>query len=214
MYQSIIFDLDGTLLNTLPDLAASMNRALTQYGLPEHSLEQHRLFVGEGLQKFVERAVPRDRQNLTPDVFAAFNRDYEINWAAQTAPYPGIEALLTALTARGVKINVLSNKPHRYIAGILAHFFPRQKFAEAHGQHPDKPRKPDPWGALHIAAQLQVPPTEMLYVGDSGTDMQTAAAAQMPACGVLWGFRDEAELRANGAQFIVRQPAEILSITN
>jgi phosphoglycolate phosphatase len=104
---------------------------------------------------------------------------------------------------------VLSNKLHQFIGGIMAKFFPQVKFAEAHGQHPGQPRKPDPWGALLIAKNLGLAPAEVLYVGDSGIDMQTAAAARMFACGVLWGFRDAPELRDNGAQVVVGEPNEI-----
>lgn len=212
-YPLAVFDLDGTLLDTLADLGNSANRALAAMGFPRHPLPAYRYFVGNGVEMLIRRAVPPGTdESAVQRTLALFSEDYQAHCQDCTAPYPGVPELLRALAGGGVRLAVLSNKPHRHVGPILSRYFPETKFFSAAGQRPGVPRKPDPAGALAIAAAASVPPGKTFYAGDSGVDMQTARAAGMAACGVLWGFREEAELRENGAQMLAARPEDILEM--
>lgn len=207
----VLFDLDGTLLDTLDDLAGAMNRALVAGGWATHPVAAYRRFVGDGVEMLARRALPPGAPEETVKAtLAAFMADYQGHWADATAPYPGVPELLVELAARGVPTAVLSNKPDRYMAPIVARFFPGHSFAVVSGQRPGLPRKPDPAGALAVAAEMGVAPGRILYLGDSDVDMRTAVAAGMEPCGALWGFRGREELLAAGARRLAARPGEVL----
>jgi phosphoglycolate phosphatase len=210
--RAAIFDLDGTLLNTLADLTASMNTVLDQMGWPTHPMDAYRWFVGNGVAKLVERALPEAQrlESTIAECVRAMRAEYAGRWARTTRPYPGVEELLQALVDRDMPMAVLSNKPHEATLEMVRHFFPRTPFRIIAGAKPDTPRKPDPFAALEIAGQLGIQPGAMLFVGDSNTDMQTAAAAGMTGLGAAWGFRGREELLAAGAVHVLETPLEML----
>ncbi len=212
--RAVIFDLDGTLLDSLEDLADSMNAVLLRSGLPTHPLDAYRYFVGEGIEMLVRRAVPEPER--TPERLAlhaaAMRAEYEIRSVVKTRPYPGVPGLLDALQSREVPTAILSNKPHEATVDVVARLLGRWSFRAVLGARPSAPKKPDPAGALEIAAGLGVPPGEILYLGDTATDMRTARAAAMKAVGALWGFRTADELREAGAEFLARNPADLLDL--
>ena len=213
--EGVIFDLDGTLLDTLEDLADSMNCALAKVGCPGHPVEAYKTMVGDGVKTLAMRALPphaRDEQTVA--TVAAMRAEYALRWKNKTRPYPGIPELLDALTARGVRMAVLSNKPHDATVDCVRVLLPKWTFSVVQGQVDSMPKKPDPAGALAIARTWGVAPEEILYLGDTDTDMQTATAAGMVAVGVLWGFRDDTELRTNGARHILKTPADFLSLSD
>jgi phosphoglycolate phosphatase len=213
-YQAVIFDFDGTLLDTLQDLAESVNGVLNRSGFPEHSLEAYRHFVGDGVEELARRVLPdshRDEATVNT-ILAAIREDYRQRWPNHTRPYEGIPELLDALTARGVKMAIVTNKPDDSTRTMAARLLHRWKFDVIVGATPDLPKKPDPQGALEIAQRLGLPPGAFLYVGDSDIDMKTANAAGMYPVGALWGFRTADELIRNGAKALIRKPLELLEL--
>lgn len=212
--QAVIFDLDGTLLNTLEDIAESANRVLQRAGLPVHPVDSYRYFVGEGLQRLIERIIPEDDRNneKVQTLVADFRLDYSNNWKVKTGPYKGIDTLLDGLVAQGLKLAVFSNKPHEFTLVCVRDFFADWPFEAVLGQQEGRARKPDPAGAFIIAEQLGMKPSEILYLGDTATDMKTAGAAGMVPVGALWGFRTEKELQESGAAFIVKNPLQVLDL--
>jgi len=213
-YQAVLFDLDGTLLDTLADLGNAMNRVLAAQGLPGHPLDAYRYFVGEGARLLVTRALPENRRDeaTIAACLDAFQADYDQNWRVETKPYPGIPDMLDALTARGLKLAVLSNKPHDFTVRCVHELLPRWTFEPVFGLRETVPRKPDPAGALEIAACLNLPPANFLYLGDTATDMQTARAAGMVPVGALWGFRSAEELAESGAEMLLEEPVGLLGV--
>jgi phosphoglycolate phosphatase len=211
-YKAIIFDLDGTLLNTLDDLGNAMNRVLTDMGFPTHAIDEYRTFVGDGVEKLVNRALPeQNRTNGTlRTCLKAFLEDYHKNSNSCTRPYKGIPELLDALKKQGLKTAVLSNKPHDATAVCVAELLRRWQFDVVLGHSDGVPYKPDPAGALEISKRLTIPPEEFLFLGDSGVDMETAIAAGMFPVGVLWGFREAEELEEKGAQVLISSPLDVL----
>ena len=209
----ILFDLDGTLLDTLADLADSTNRCLASLGLPEHPVEAYRYFVGDGLANLARRTLPAKRRDpaTVEALQELFNRDYHEHWADRTRPYEGVAGLLDALSARGVPMGILSNKPHAFTVDMVRHFLGAWRFAAVFGARDSHPRKPDPAAALEISAALGLDPARVLYAGDTRTDMETARNAGMFAVGVLWGFRPRAELVESGAQGLASRPEELLA---
>ncbi len=212
--QAVIFDLDGTLLDSLADIAAAMNRVLAARDLPQHPQAAYRFMVGEGMATLVERALPPERRDPASRQAAldAMRADYGRNWHRRTRPYPKIPELLTALTTRDLILTILSNKPEEFTIQAARKLLPAHPFAIVRGARPDTPRKPDPAGALAIAEQLSLPPEAFLYVGDSGIDMRTAKGAGMFAVGILWGFRPSEELEADGADVLIANPLELLEL--
>jgi 2-phosphoglycolate phosphatase len=209
---AVIFDLDGTLLNTLGDLRAATNHALEVRGLPPHSMEEIRQFIGNGIRLLICRAMPEGTPEAEID--AALD-DFKAYYAAhihdRTVPYDGIPQLLTALRKRGIKVAVLSNKIDSASQQLIEYFFPG-KTDVVFGEHVGVPRKPDPTSCRMVMQQLGVQPEQVLYVGDSGTDMQTAKNAGLYAVGVTWGFRSKEVLLENGADVLVHRPEQILQI--
>ena len=212
MKHAVIFDLDGTLLNTLGDLRAATNHALAVRGLPPHSMEEIRQFIGNGIRLLICRAMPEGTPEAEID--AALD-DFKAYYAAhihdRTVPYDGIPQLLTALRKRGIKVAVLSNKIDSASQQLIEYFFPG-KTDVVFGEHVGVPRKPDPTSCRMVMQQLGVQPEQVLYVGDSGTDMQTAKNAGLYAVGVTWGFRSKEVLLEYGADVLVHRPEQILQI--
>lgn len=213
-YQAVLFDLDGTLLDTLEDLAVAANRVLTRQGLPSHPVDAFRTFVGDGLLALVERILPEDLRTpaMIQESATAFEEEYARNWHEHSQPYPGIANLLDRLTTAGLRMSILSNKPDAFTRLCVQQLLPQWTFEPLLGQRPGVPKKPDPGAALEIARLLGLAPTDILYVGDSGVDMRTARSAGMDAAGVLWGFRDAGELRQAGAHHLIARPEELLPL--
>ena len=212
MKHAVIFDLDGTLLNTLGDLRAATNHALEVRGLPPHSMEEIRQFIGNGIRLLICRAMPEGTPEAEID--AALD-DFKAYYAAhihdRTVPYDGIPQLLTALRKRGIQVAVLSNKIDSASQQLIEYFFPG-KTDVVFGEHVGVPRKPDPTSCRMVMQQLGVQPEQVLYVGDSGTDIQTAKNAGLYAVGVTWGFRSKEVLLKYGADVLVHRPEQILQI--
>lgn len=214
-YRAALFDLDGTLLDTLEDLGESMNAALASMGYPPRSSADHRLFVGDGFTVYAQRALPPGPNQDPALVKACVDKAFEIyltRLTLKTRLYDGIAELLDAMAARGMVMAVFSNKPHELLVRIMAHYFGRWTFVAARGAQPSAPRKPDPSVALEIARAAGIEPREWIYLGDTNTDMETALRAGMFAVGVTWGFRSREELVGAGAQALVSRPAEILDL--
>jgi phosphoglycolate phosphatase len=211
MPRAALFDLDGTLADTLTDIAGAMNDALAALGLPGHDLDAYRRFVGEGVEQLVRRALPGDRPELQPALSERYLARYADVLLDHSAPYPGVPELLDELGRRGVALAVLSNKPDAATRRMVTALFGPARFAAVTGRRPDVPRKPDPAAALALAARLGVPPGDCAFVGDTAIDMKTAHAAGMLPVGVAWGFRPE-ELVPAGASFVAARPAELLSV--
>ena len=210
--KAIIFDLDGTLLDTIDDIADSMNIVLEKYGLPAQKVEDYNYFVGDGAVVLAERSAPNAHTaNVTASQLAdEYRAIYYAKQADKTVPYDGMPELLSALVERGIKLAVLTNKAHPAALEVMSHFFPTIHFDAIIGARPEYPLKPNPAGVHEILNFLKLSPEEVLYVGDTDTDMQTAVAAGLKSVGVLWGFRNEKELLDNGADIIVTHPLEIL----
>lgn len=209
--KGIIFDLDGTLADTLHDIAAAMNHTLRQHGLPTHPVDAYRQFVGEGVSKLAERALPPSEQDRHAAVVADFRRYYRAHLIEETRPYPGVLELLENLRARGLPSAVLSNKPHEATCDMVAALFPGHPFSGVMGHRPETARKPDPGSALQLAADMRLPPADVAFVGDTFIDIQTARAAHMLPLGVLWGFRRAEELKSYGAHALLEHPGELLA---
>jgi len=209
-----MFDLDGTLLDTLEDLTNSMNHALGLLGFPPRSRQECKYFVGDGIENFARRALPEgfgDRETVEKIVLA-HRAYYAVHWADKTKPYPGIGELLEELSARGVKMSVFSNKPDDVTQLNVGRFLSKWRFDLVRGALPGVPLKPDPAGALRMADELGVRPAEMLYLGDTNTDMQTAESAGFYPAGALWGFRTREELLESGAKVLLKRPMDLLKL--
>ncbi len=216
-YRAVAFDLDGTLLDTLEDLANATNEALGSAGYPQHPVASYRQFVGSGLKTLVQRALPPEEAQRLPSeqletLIRRTGENYARDWAATTRPYPGIERLIRELGLRKVPLAVVTNKPHDWTLKMLSHFFPENPFREIQGAMPELPHKPDPTGALGVAQRLGIAPGDIAFVGDSDIDMLTARNAGMGAFGVAWGFRGAKELQKAGADRIISNPLEIMEL--
>jgi phosphoglycolate phosphatase len=210
--RAVLFDLDGTLADTLADLANATNWALAQLGCPTHSTDSYRYRVGRGARELCAGALPADRQGLVDEAVRLMREHYDAHCFDLTTLYPGIAELTSSLAERGAKLAVLSNKPDDFTKRLIAHYFKPSPFAVVRGQLPNVPLKPDPTAALKIARELAIAPTQWLYLGDTDTDMQTARAAGMEPVGVLWGFRERDELVQSGATHVVSRPDEVLEL--
>ena len=213
-YSTYIFDLDGTLLDTIGDLAASVNYALRTHGMPEHSLDDVRRFVGNGVRKLMERAVPDGADNPRFDeTFATFRQYYMAHSLDTTRPYEGIPETLAALKARGCHLAVVSNKMMAATQELCRHFFPDTiEVAIGEDEAAGIRRKPAPDTVFAALKALGVGKEDAAYVGDSDVDIQTARNAGLPCISVLWGFRDRDFLISHGAQTFITHPAELLTI--
>ena len=206
MYKTVLFDLDGTLLNTIDDLADSANRVCAAHGWPQFTPAQYCYFVGNGIPKLVERFSPEAAR--TPAQLAATLREFDAQYGAhmfdKTAPYPGMPQLLARLHALGVRMAVYSNKADEFAGEVVARYFDPALFALVRGARPGVPTKPAPEGTRALLAALGADPAagNVLYVGDSNVDVATAHNAGLPCCGVLWGFRTRQELQDAGAEYL------------
>ncbi|NTW48441.1 MAG: HAD family hydrolase [Chlorobiales bacterium] len=213
-FKAAIFDLDGTLINSLEDIADSLNGVLRKNNFPTHLLDRYRYLVGYGVWQLVEYGLPEaHRQDETVEkCLGEYREAYRQNWKVKTQPYEGIPEMLQALAGTSVKMAVLSNKVDDMTKLCVEEFLPNGGFEVVMGQQGGIPKKPDPKSALMIADQLKCRPEEVAYFGDTSVDMQTASAAGMYAVGVLWGFRSREELLEYGAKRLCEKPLEILSV--
>lgn len=212
-FKASLFDLDGTLLNTLDDLADSGNAALESLNYPVHPKDSYRYFVGDGMRTLIERIMPaQSSDGQIRECEDVFKKHYALHWADKSCLYQGIEKMLSDLSRLGQKLAILSNKPDEFTRLCAKRFFPEGCFAWVQGQLDKVPKKPHPQGALLVARKLNLLPAEILYVGDTATDMRTGKGAGMTTVGVLWGFREIGELEENGADYIVSHPREIVGL--
>lgn len=213
-YKGIIFDLDGTLADTLTDIARSMNRVLKAHRYPVHPVEDYKLLVGRGLDNLVLHSLPEySRQAaLVNKCLAEMIEDYTENCLVSTCLYEGIREMLDELVKHDMKLAVFSNKAEPLTHKIVRHLLGDIPFAKVMGARSDFPKKPDPAGALFICKQMELYPLEIIYMGDTDVDMITATRAGMYAVGVLWGFRTGEELLANGGKIILQQPSDLMEL--
>lgn len=213
-YKALIFDLDGTLLDTLADLADAANRVLASMGMPTHHFAAYRHFVGNGLHTLITRILPETERTdrVIKEAVLRFTEDYSHHWQVKTCMYDGIEDMLNILNSREYPMSILSNKPHQFTLLCVEQLLSSWKFSPIVGLGPENPPKPDPAAALLIAKTLKFDPSQILFVGDSSVDMQTATNAGMDAVGVLWGFRTADELHSNGARYLIKHPNQLPNI--
>ena len=211
MKKTVIFDLDGTLLDSIYDIALCMNEVLTSLKLDTYKIDEYKYFVGSGMDVLIDNAL-KNSIELKDEATKRFKELYEFNLHKNTKPYDGIYELLDELVKLDCNLTVLSNKPDLMTKEYVKTVFKDYPFLEVHGQKEHLAKKPDPIQALNIASKLKINPSEIFFVGDTKVDMQTAKSANMKAIGVLWGFRDEKELKEYGADFIVKEPLEIINI--
>ncbi len=209
-----LFDLDGTLINSLEDLAASANYALMERGYPVHTLDEYKYMVGNGVTRLCERALPQyartpEQVRTLRQVFQSYYMEHGMD---STRPYPGINWMLQQLKARGIRLAVLTNKPDQSAQLLVERMFGAGLFSAVIGQMEGRPIKPDPTTAFEAMERMGVRPEECAYFGDSGVDMQTADAAGARGVGVLWGFRPADELLENGALALIKSPEEVLPL--
>ncbi len=213
MKYGLIFDLDGTLVDSLQGIAASLNHALASSGLPVHGDDAVRGFIGNGVKILIRRASPADADEALRDrIERDFKAHYDLSWQTGTIIYPAITDLLESLQSRGYPLAVLSNKPHPFTVAMVSQLFPSVRFSVVLGQRPGIPHKPDPAGALEISAAFGLSPAECWVIGDSTMDIETARNAGMRAIGVTWGFHDRGRLLAARADQLVDEPEELLDM--
>lgn len=207
-----MFDIDGTLLDTLTDIANATNAVLLAHRLPPHPVQDYREFVGDGVTMLLRRALPDQRRDeaTLASCLRVMETEYLRHLNQTARPYPGIPELLASLRGRGLRLAVLSNKPDQFAARCVTEYFGKDMFDPILGLSSARPRKPDPAGAFEIAAAWEIPPSRILYVGDSGTDMETASKAGMMPIGVEWGYRSRVELLGAGARRLLSDPADLL----
>lgn len=218
--KAVIFDLDGTLLDTLTDIASSMNKALVTMKLPVHPVEAYKGFVGNGLADLAKQALPKSAQTKksVEELSQLFWKFYDINWRDNTKVFPGVLYLLKLCLSRKIKLAILSNKPHFYTKQMIRYYFRgalinyhKNPFGIYSGEQKDKPVKPDPTIALELASRLKAKPEEILFIGDMAIDIQTAKNAGMIAVGATWGYRGRKELEEAGADYIFDTATQIAS---
>ncbi len=214
MYKACIFDLDGTLTDTLESLTYSVNATLKELGLPGITSKQCESFIGSGARMLVKRSIEAagGDVSLLDEGMAIYKRIFGVYCTYRVTPYDGIERMLHDLKEKGFRLAVLSNKPHEQTIKVVTEIFGAELFSCIQGQREDVPRKPDPTGAFMVAEAIGVQPKECLYIGDSDVDMQTGCAAGMDAVGVTWGFRSREILQEYGATYLVDKAEEILEI--
>jgi phosphoglycolate phosphatase len=214
MQQTVIFDLDGTLVDSLAGITRAMNQVLAAEGFPPHTPDAYRRMVGDGVSWLVTRALPQDQRHpgQIERYVSAYKQAYETLWRETTLPFPGIPDLLRELTARRIPCAVLSNKSHGVTTRMVSTLFPTFPFADVLGQRPGHPLKPDPAPAIALSLAMGGSPVETWFVGDSAVDMETARRAGMKAAGVSWGMRTPKELKESGAMTVLTSPGELLNL--
>jgi phosphoglycolate phosphatase len=211
-YKAIVFDLDGTLINSLDDLADSMNWALERNGLPTHPVEDYKLKIGNGVTMLAKRSIPKDRQGFVGDVLKLMRDHYSKHALVKTHVYAGLAKVIEQIKAAGCKLGVLTNKDQVFATVIVEHFFGKGYFDIVWGAAPGRAIKPDPAALVELLRVLAVEPHEAVFIGDSGVDMEVAKAAGCDSVGVLWGFRTREELQEHGARQIIEQPSQLLPL--
>ena len=213
-YRAIIFDLDGTLLDTIGDLADSINAVLSENGLPNRPRNEFRYIIGDGMEMALRRLLPESMHN--PSMLKSFvdmvRDEYSVRWNSTSMPYPGIPGLLDYLKRKDIRTAVLSNKPHDFTVLMIESILDRWQFDSVLGLSDRFPRKPDPASTLFTARALEVDPPDIIFLGDTSIDMKTARAAGMFAAGALWGYRERDELDAAGAHILVEHPADLMRL--
>ncbi|MBQ8538102.1 MAG: HAD-IA family hydrolase [Ruminococcus sp.] len=214
MYKLVVFDLDGTLCDTLSDLCNAVNFALKSENLPTHPLSAYNKFVGNGINNLIKQVLvdKADDEQLFKKVKAHFDSYYPQHLCDDTVPYDGVEDLLSTLRSLNIKTAVHSNKPHAYVPHILKTLFPNHSFEIAWGKRDDCQRKPSPQALIEMMDLLDVDKSQVLYVGDSDVDVLTAHNAGVSVCGVEWGFRGREELLSAGADYVVSDTKELLNV--
>lgn len=214
MFKAVICDLDGTLLDTLEDLAYSMNTTLKEMGFPTHPTQDYRYFVGDGIEELARRVLPEEHrdENRILEAVQGMKETYSHCWSQKTRPYPGILELLERLNNQGIKLAVFSNKPHEFTTIMVHHYFSPTTFEVVLGVGGHIPKKPHPKGAEKILETLEISPKETIFLGDTRTDMETAVNGGLFGVGLLWGFREREELLRAGAKSILESPQELLLI--
>ena len=212
-YQAVIFDLDGTLLDTLEDIADAANSVLNRFGFPQHDLQAYKYYVGEGIERLIQRALPQKKfeEDFISSCVTLMRAEYNKRWSNKTRVYPEIPAILDFLTHQGSKMAILSNKPDDFTKEMAGKFLAKWQFSIIQGEKPLVKKKPDPSAALGIAKGLKLPAHTFLFLGDSEVDMKAALAAGMYPAGVLWGFRTAEELKAGGAKVLIKDSADLIN---
>ena len=211
----VIFDLDGTLLDTIEDLGDSVNQVLSSRGYPEHSYDQYCVFIGDGMEKLIKRSLPNECLNdplLIEEVLNDYREAYTRNWNNKSRPYDGIMECLADLKARNIMSSVLSNKPHHFTELCVGELIGKEHFEFVLGQREGVNKKPSPDAAIEICEELNVAPEETIFIGDTNVDILTGVSAGMKTIGVLWGFREEKELIEAGAHYIATSPTQLMGI--
>ncbi len=213
MIKALIFDLDGTLLNSLIDIMDSVNIVLQENNLPVHTLDDYKMFIGNGIEVLAKKALQDKYSHIDFDKFLARVKEiYSKRQILKTKPYDGIIDMLKTLNEQKIKIAILSNKPNEFTQQVVSHFFNDINFDIILGSRNDVPRKPNPQAVFEIIEKLKLEKQQTFFVGDTSTDMQTGKNAGLKTIGVSWGFRSVKELQENGADFIVNKPNEILEL--
>lgn len=214
IFKSVIFDLDGTLLNTIDDIADSMNHVLSVRSLPGHTSDKYKKMVGKGADHLAELALPDHlrTEKIIAECTDEFLKRYKMFCSVRTAPYSGIQELLIKLEQMKISFSILSNKEHSLTVYMTEKLFPKNSFSFILGLSDRFPAKPNPDAAVYISEQMAVNPSEILFLGDSAVDMYTAKSAGMIAAGALWGYRDEKELKTSGADIVLQHPLDVLKI--
>ena len=214
MFKTVLFDLDGTLLYTLTDVADAMNKALVHFGYPSHPVDAYKYFIGESVETEARRALPESARDpeFVRKVAVYSEEIYDKCWGDNTHPYQGIPELLTELQRRGLTLVILSNKNDRFTKVMVKKILPQWRFEIVQGALPDVPLKPDPAMALQIVKKLRIAPEQFLYLGDTSTDMQTAVSSGMFPVGCTWGYRTPDELLQSGAKVLIDNPLDVFGI--
>ncbi len=212
--KAAIFDLDGTLVNSLTDIALSMNTALEALGYPTHKTQKYKDFIGSGVRTLARKAIAEDKKQDEKEIdklLSLYNEIYSKSYLDNTVAYDGIEKMLKTLCEK-IPVCVLSNKPHKDTKEIVKSVFKDIDFKIVYGQREGIPKKPDPYAIFEIAKELNIKPEEIMYVGDAGVDIKTGISAGALTVGVLWGFRQRSELEENGARYLVSDANGITQI--
>jgi len=213
-YKAVVFDLDGTLVDSAADLGNAVNRVLSSHGYPIHEIPRYQDFIGSGAEIMVKRALPEDSrgEETVKICLEQFLKDYHENFDVDTVLYEGIPELLDHLSEKSIILTLLTNKPEGITLKLSESLLSKWDFQVIMGSREGLPKKPDPTGAVLLLEKIETPGSQTVYFGDSGIDMKTAVSADMVPVGVLWGFRGKEELQNDGAKYIIEKPLDILEI--